>query len=122
MEITSIAGLFNLFSYAGLDFIAAWWLFLLWKKTRESAFFWLMLGIGVLPVLQFITRRVGSILFAKIQQSIWMNHAYLESLMLFDAVLAFACIAVGLWKMGILKTHAKDSLSGNEFEDGEEVA
>ncbi len=100
MEISLVLNLLPLFLYVGSYLIISWWLYLLWRKTRESAFFWLMFGIGVLPLIQAIMSHALDFFPALSQQQYITNRTRLEFLVLADQCLTIICITVGLWQLG----------------------
>lgn len=85
--------------FALIHFCIAYWLFLLWRKTGDGAFVWLMAGIGLLPSFEIIFA-VAQRILQQLGITTGGNDAMMIALFVFLSVtlkvMAFGFIVMGL--------------------------
>ncbi len=86
----------------GLNVFILYWFYRIWKKTGETAYFWLMAGLGGAPLAQSAVRGLYRLFTTTFPQTPISIVAVKNVLWFSDLIvicLGLGCVVVGLGKM-----------------------
>ena len=106
----------------GSALLFSWWLFRIWRCQRTSVYLWLLVGIGVIPLLQAVSQRPLIMIAGPIVGMLGWRTVAIPILITTHSILflvgEYSCILVALAKLSGGVSVTQSDLIVGEKSDG----